>query len=240
MSGLLADVLAAHGSAERFAARTEIAVRISASGLAFTLKGQRGAIRDAVGRVATAGQHVVYEPYGGDGHRGVFDSGDVRIEAPDGSTVAERRDARRAFRRVRQQLRWDALDMLYFSGQALWTYVSLPYVLERPGYEVDELDGRRLRVRFPPDVHTHCREQVLHADESGLIRRHDYTAEPMGPLAIAANLSLAFGDHDGLTLATRRRVNPRTPGGRVLRGPRLVWIEMDPEPVRDPSLPRRG
>lgn len=226
--GLLAETLAAHGGADRFAARPEIAVRISSGGLAFSSKGQRKAVRDAEARVSTSGQRVVYDPYGGAGRRGIFEAGDVRIEDADGSVVSERRDARSAFRGIRHALWWDALDMLYFAGQALWTYLSLPFVLERPGYEVEELEGRRLRVTFPPNVHTHCREQVLHVDERGLIRRHDYTAEPIGSWSKAANLSLEHGSADGLVLGTRRRVYPRGPGDRVLPAPRLVWIELEP------------
>src|SRR5437588_862305 len=78
---------------------------------------------------------------------------------------------------------------------AIWTYVSAPFVFLREGYELRQLDPweeqgerwRRLAVRFPQGVQTHSREQVFYIDPRGLIRRHDYTAEPFGSWARAAH-----------------------------------------------------
>ncbi len=109
--------------------------------------------------------------------------------------MEERRNARSAFRDLRHKLWWDRLDILYFATYAMWTYVSTPFVFAREDYLVSELDPwvengehwRRLAVTFPEHVHTHSREQVFYIDEDGLIRRHDYTAEPIGGWAKAAH-----------------------------------------------------
>jgi hypothetical protein len=94
---------------------------------------------------------------------------------------------------------WDRLDILYFAAYAVWTYVSTPFLFAREDYQVVELDPwvengehwRRLAVTFPEHVHTHSREQVFYIDANdGLIRRHDYTAEPIGGWAKAAHYCL--------------------------------------------------
>lgn len=231
---LLAESIAAHGGHERWESAREVAARVSAGGLAFASKGQGRAVRGAEVRVATEGQRTVFEPYPSAGRRGVFEEGAVRIEADDGRVIAERADARSAFRGIRHAVRWDRLDILYFGGYAMWTYVSVPFVLTRPGYVVEELppwrEGdetwRPLRVTFPAGVHTHSREQVFYLDDRGLIRRHDYTAEPFGSWAKAAHYAMDHRQFGGLVVPTSRRVYPRRRDNRPRPFPRLVWIEV--------------
>ncbi|MFI2352475.1 hypothetical protein ACH492_36915 [Streptomyces sp. NPDC019443] len=172
------------------------------------------------------------DPYAEPGHRGIFHRGDVWIEDAQGTVLARREHARAAFSSVRHQLWWDRLDLLYFAGSALWTYVSLPFVLADEAYDVEELEPwsehdkmwRRLRVCFPGEIHTHCREQILYLDERGLIRRHDYTAELFGNWAKAAHYCHDHRDFGGLVIPTRRVVFPRRPDNRPRPGPVLVHI----------------
>ena len=108
-------------------------------------------------------QHTVFVPYPEAGTRGVFEEGTVRIESDGHEVLAERSDARSAFRGLRHQLWWDKLDMLYFCGYALWNYLTIPFILTEPGFEVRELEPweeagetwRRISVRFPREIHTH-------------------------------------------------------------------------------------
>jgi len=234
-SELVALTVAAHGGARLWESAEEISVEVSSGGLAFSSKGQGRALRGVQARVSTRGQHVTLAPYPGPGERGVLrEDGSVRIESDAGELISVREDAREACGHLRQRLWWDRLDILYFATQALWTYISTPFVFEREGYDVRELEPwsengelfRRLAVTFPAGVHTHSREQVFHIDERGLIRRHDYTAEPISRLATAAHYCMDHETFDGLTIATRRRVYPRKGDGTRRRGPLLVWIEM--------------
>lgn len=220
------------GGMERWESRGEVVVRIWSGGLAFASKRAPRA-RGNTARIATTGQRTAFEDYPEPGATGIFEDGAVRIER-DGTVVRERLDPRSGFRSPRRLLWWDGLDMLYFSGQALWTYVSLPFVLRRPGYETEEVgpwgEGgerwSRLRVRFPAGVHTHSREQVLYLDEDGLIRRHDYTAEPFGRWAKAAHYCFDHSAIDGLVMPTRRRVYPRLPNDRRAPAPMIVRVEL--------------
>ena len=67
---------------------------------------------------------------------------------------------------------------------------------------------------------------VFHVDDSGLIRRNDYTAQVVGSWAAAAHDVDAYEEADGLLIARRRRVRPRARSGHARPGPMLVWIDV--------------
>jgi hypothetical protein len=232
---IVEQAIAAHGGLDLWRNAGEVSVQISSGGLAFASKLQGHAVRDVEARISTRGQHVTLTPYPGPGQRGVLDQdGAVRIETHDGELIEARANARGAFRGLRHKLWWDRLDILYFATQAIWTYVSTPFVFTREDYQLIELDPwiehgeqwRRLAVTFPQDVRTHSRRQVFYIGADGLIRRHDYTAEPIGGWAKAAHYCLDHRSFDGLVIPTRRRVYPRKANNQRRAGPLLVWIEM--------------
>ena len=165
----------------------------------------------------------------------MFEGSDVRIESAEGRVLSRRSEPRSAFRDFRHLLWWDALDLLYFFGYAMWTYICVPFVLTDPAYELRQAgtwrEGgeiwRKLHVRFPSGIHTHCRNQVFYADDGGRIRRHDYTAEPFGAWAKSANYSTGHRDFGGLVVPTRRRIYLRRADGLPRPHPTLVWINVE-------------
>ncbi len=233
---LLDDAIEAAGGRRRWQGTEGVSAHVDSGGLLMRLKGKSDRFRDYGLSVTTGRQGAVIQPYPREGSSGVFDAGSVRIERPDGEVLAERRDAREAFfglSGLRRDLRWDDLDALYFAGYALWNYLNIPFLFERPGFEVSEgepLDGegwRRLDVVFPGDIHTHCRKQALYFDSRGLLRRHDYHPDVVSSFANAAHLCDDHREYDGLVFPTSRRVVPKGPRGRPLRGPTIVSIELD-------------
>jgi hypothetical protein len=241
---LVEQTIAAHGGLALWEGADEVSVQLSSGGLAFASKLQGHAVRDVRAHVSTEGQRVSLSPYPRPGQVGILEpGGTVRIETDGGALVDIRRDARQAFADLRHKLWWDKLDILYFATYAIWTYLSTPFVFAREDYRLRELDPwqegrerwRRLAVRFPDHVHTHSREQVFYIDSTGLIRRHDYVAEPIGALASAAHYCLDHRSFDGLVVPTRRRVYPRRADNRRRSGPLLVWIA-----VPDASYGNRG
>jgi hypothetical protein len=221
---LLAEAIEAHGGAA-YDAATEITARVRCGGWALPLRFQRGAFSDFRGTVSTSEPRTVISPHPGRGRRGVLERNSVRIETDDGEVVAERSDPRPAFRRFRRNIWWDDLDLMYFGGYALWGYLNAPFMLRRPGFELEEAepwreDGetwRALRVRFPNDVPAHSREQLYYFDERGLIRRNDYTAEVFGSLARATHYCWDHERFDGLVVPTRRKAMPRRGNGKAVR-----------------------
>ena len=233
-SGVLGSI-DAHGGLDRWHAVDEMVLMASVRGASLSAKHQGKAIRDLQAHVSPRRQQVVFAPYPRAGKRGVFEGGAVRIESDGGGVLAERSDARSAFRGLRHQLWWDKLDVLYFCGYALWTYLTIPFVLIQPGFEVRDLepweeDGetwQRIGVRFPSEIHTHCREQILYFDQRGLVRRHDYTSEVFGAWAKAAHYSFEHRSFDGVVVPTRRRVFLRRRDNRPLTAVTLITLDIE-------------
>lgn len=224
---LLDEAIAAHGGRERWQATDEIRVHARSGGFALKSKLTHRPFRSYDLTVSTTSRRAMIEPYPRTGSRGVFEDGGVRIESDSGEVLEERPDPRPLFPGGRRLLWWDRLDALYFAGYALWNYFNLPFLLASDGIGLRE-QGRTINATFPQGFPTHSREQAFHLDERGLIVQHDYTAEPFGKWAKAAHVSLEFGELEGLTLATKRRVTPRAGSGRPRPFPVLVSLEFSP------------
>jgi hypothetical protein len=243
---LLEQVVEAHGGAA-FDSASHVVVHVGCGGWAFPMKRQRNALADFTGTVSTSEQHVVLAPYSGPGRRGVLERGAVRIETDAGEVLASREHPRRCFRRLRRQLWWDDLDLLYFASYALWGYVNAPFMFRRPDFEVEEAepwreDGetwRALRVRFPEGLPAHSREQTYYFDDRGLLRRNDYTAEVFGSWAKAAHYCWEHESFDGVVVPTRRAAMPRRRNGKPVTAVRLVTIAIDDVAVRPGAADQR-
>jgi hypothetical protein len=113
---------------------------------------------------------------------------------------------------------WDSVQVAYFSGEALWTYLNAPLFLPRtassPKNTVDGETWRRLQVSFPDEVKSHCREQFFCYGPDGLLRRHDYTVDILGG-ATGLNYASDYRDLEGLLFPVKRRVYAY--GGDYLR-----------------------
>ena len=237
MTGLLDEVLEAHGGLGRWRAARTITARVHSGGLLIRTRVPGNRFADYRVTVEVAEQRAVIHPFPRDGLRAVFDRGDARIETEAGEVIASRIDPRQAFfglSGVRRNLRWDALDSAYFAGYAMWNYLTTPRLLTREGVEVRETDPwrqdgetwRRLAVSFPDRLDTHSREQSFYFDGRGLLRRQDYVAEVVGRWARAAHYCDEHARAGGLVFPTRRRVRPIGPGNRSLRFPTMVWLQL--------------
>jgi hypothetical protein len=153
---------------------------------------------------------------------GVFDRGAVRIESDCGEIITRRDNPRPQFSHLRHQIHWDALDVLYFAGYAMWTYFATPFVFadDRYQFAAAELPPqrdkrgqslRRLAVTYSSHLHAHSAQQIVYYGEDGLQWRNDYTAEVVGGWAKAVHYCTDHREFGGLVLPTRRRVYPRIP-----------------------------
>lgn len=237
MTGLVDEILTAHGGRDRWLAVSALTAHGRFSGLLRSrFPGNR--MTNVTVRVQLAEQHAVFYGFPQEDQQAVFDRGDVRIVSRGGETISARRDARAAFAGLsglRRNVRWDALDAAYFAGYAWWNYLSTPVLLTREGISITEGGiwpeagerWRRLEVSFPPDIHTHSERQTFYVDAAGLIRRQDYVAQPVGAWARAAHYCNEHRPFGGLLFPTRRCVRPRRSRGRSLRYPTLVALDID-------------
>jgi hypothetical protein len=234
---LLDEIIAAHGGLDAWRSVRRFDVHARAGGLLLKTRVPRNRFADTRLEVDTGRQYAVARDYPEPGRRGVFDAGTVRIESDGGEVLDERADARsRFFGRdgLRRNLRWDALDLVYFAGYAWWNYANQPLLLTREDVVVTEGQPiaagvgmwRRIDATFPAGVHTHSPRQSFFYDDELRLRRHDYVAEVVGGFAHAAHMCDEHRRFDGLLIPTRRRVHPLGPRERPLPGPTLVSLDV--------------
>ena len=233
---LLEKVITAHGGRERWRTINSIEATFSSGGLAFSLHMQPLALRGLQITLQPHARRVTLLNFCHPGWRGVWTPTAVQILDENDRVVSARDNPRAGFSRLDKLVRWDKLDILYFAGYALWNYLSFPFILELPGVTLaesravpDKSSGAqfdRLTACFDDEIPTHSRDQAFLVDDTGLLLRHDYTADVIGGWAKAANFCQASEVVDGVRFYTRRRVYPRIGAESVLPFPTLVWIEL--------------
>jgi hypothetical protein len=126
------------------------------------------------------------------------------------------------------------LQLAYFAGYAMWTYLSEPYSLTLPGVHTEELgkwneDGqiwRRLLVRYPANIATHSAEQILYVDTDGLLRRRDYVVD-IAAGSPAAHYMDGHREFDDIVLPVERVVYVRDDNDHPVRDMVIVTIDID-------------
>jgi hypothetical protein len=233
MSRLLAEVIDAHGGIARWNAYTQVEASITSGGGVFALK---GLTQDADPRRMTVSLHeqrASVLPYGAPDQRTVFTSDRIAIEKVDGTVVAERLAPTDSFAGHQMQTAWDELHRAYFNGEALWTYLTTPFLLVGDGVQVQETepweqDGETwhvLRAVFPGSIETHSRVQDFFFDERRMLRRHDYQVNIAGGFP-AAQLTSGHVSVNGIRLPTKRRAYTRGPDRQPILDMLMVTIDL--------------
>ena len=234
MTDLLDLAIDAHGGWDRWQKLSKATVRANLGGGLWALKGQSDAPLDDVRMtVALHAQHVEASPFKAPGTRSVYAPERVAIETDDGRVLASRANPRAAFAGHALATPWDDLQLVYFRGYAMWTYLAAPFVFREAGFRTQELEPwrengeswRRLKVAFAPAVPSHSTEQVFYFDDTGLLRRHDYSVDIVGGTSSAhyASDHKTFG---GIAFPTRRRVYRHGADNRPLPDSLAVTIDI--------------
>jgi hypothetical protein len=232
MNDLLELAMAAHGGSDRWAQVKKITAQVAIGGGLWQLKGWPGVFSDASVSIDAHRQHVEYVPFVKQGQRSVYEPGRTAIVTNEGALVEERLLPREAFKGHTITTPWDAHHLIYFSGYAIWTYITTPFLFTLPGFLVEEghpwqehgETWRRLKVTFPGGIHSHSREQTFYFDRSGVLRRHDYSVDIVGGSA-SANYASDPKTFDGLVIPTKRRVYAIGPDNRPLLDRTAVSID---------------
>ena len=127
---------------------------------------------------------------------------------------------------------WDPLHRAYFNGEAVWTYLTTPFLLSMEGVRVEETEAWRegaetwrvLRAYFPGWMETHCMVQDFFFGENMMPRRHDYSVNIAGGFP-AAQLTSGYIEADGIRLPSMRRAYTRGPDRRPITDMLLVSID---------------
>lgn len=233
MSELLAEVLAAHGGLKHWNDFNALTVSIVSGG---ELWGIKGLMQDQDPREMSVSLHQAVasvQPFGQPGWRTAFTPGRIAIETTTGAIVKERVDPRASFEGHVLETPWDPLHRAYFNGYALWTYLTTPFLLAMPGFEVTEVNPwhegderwRVLRARFPSTIASHNPVQDFYFGEDFLLRRHDYVVDVAGGLG-GAQYVHDHVDVEGLRFPTKRRAYMRTVDLRPRRDRLMVSIDL--------------
>jgi hypothetical protein len=237
---LLDDVLAAYGGADRWKQIDTITIHQLVGGVLWPLKEVGGILDDSIVEIAVQHERTRHWPLPEPGLHSEFTPDLVLIKRDDtDETVDTLADPRASFAGHTLETPWSTQQLAYFSGYAMWTYLSEPYSLTFPGVVTEELGDwrengqtwRRLGVRYPDGIATHSADQMLYVDSDGLVRRRDYQVD-IGGGSAAAHYSDDHREFDGIVLPVTRRVYPRDDNRRPVSEPLLVSIDIDDVTVR--------
>jgi hypothetical protein len=157
----------------------------------------------------------------------------VAIETNDGDVVEERFNPRESFMGHVFDTPWDNLQLAYFAGYAMWTYLNTPFLFALPGVKTKEIQPwqengearRRLKVTFPASIATHSAEQTFYFDQQGLLKRHDYDVDILGG-ASAAHYVSDLKEFSGIKVPTKHTIFGRQPDGSAAPTPLVVSIDI--------------
>src|SRR5260370_27378872 len=224
----------AHGGLERWKRFTTLSVHGLNGGLLWGAKGKAGVLDDVTVTVDLHDEKVSHWPFGSADRRSRFEPQRVALENANGQVLEELLQPRSSFQGHTLETPWSDLQLAYFVGCAMWTYLNTPFLLVRPGVESEEIEPwqeagetwRRLRVHFPADIATHSTEQTLYFDQQGLLKRHDYDVEISGGTPAAHYVS-DLKQFSGIVFPTKRRIFPRQPDGRSPAQPFVLPIHLN-------------
>src|ERR1700678_1630790 len=211
MNDLLQLAVNAHGGLKRWNEITTITVAASLTGAIWFVKSQGDYLKDVVMTVDTMKERLITD-FPGQNKRFLFEPQHLVMERRDGTILQERENPEEIFVGQLRETPWDDLQVAYFQGEALWTYLNTPFLYTKPGFVTEEIapiqvDGeqwRRLKVTFPDNIKSHTQVQISCFGPDGLLRRHDYTVDILGG-ATGLKYALVYRDVEGIIFSTERR-----------------------------------
>jgi hypothetical protein len=233
INDLVDFAIEAHGGWDRWEQVSELRAHVNVGGGMWAVKGWPGAYADVHATVSTRRPHTDYTPFLQAGQHGVWEPERTAIVTDKGEIVEERRSPRSFFEGHTIQTPWDQQNLIYFAGYAMWTYLATPFLFRLPGFQAEEVEPwddngetwRRLKVTFPATLPSHSTEQTFYFDDTGLLRRHDYSVDIVGGTA-SANYASDHRNFSGLVIPTKRRVYSTRPDNTPLLDRVAVSIDI--------------
>ena len=143
MSELATLAMDAHGGLDRWRELKTVSARLFQDGVLWKLKGQDGVLRDVHVTVDLHEEWASHRPFGHPDRHTSFRPERVAIETSNGDVVEERLNPRESFKGHVLDTPWDSLQLAYFAGYAMWTYLNTPFLFALPGVETEEIERRR-------------------------------------------------------------------------------------------------
>ena len=232
MDDLLALAVEAHGGLDRWDEFKTLKAELSVDGAIWHVKQQPGLLADKIFEIETHTERLTITPFTAPDRRSVFVPGRLVLETLDGTVVESRDDPKAAYAGQKLETPWDKFHVAYFASEALWTYLTSPFLYTYPGFETEEIEPwhenneewRRLKITFPTYIASHSRTQFTHFGPDGLMRRHDYTVDILGG-ASGANYVSDYSEFQGIKMPTRRRIYAYDDNMQKVPEPLLVSLD---------------
>ena len=232
MNDLLAFAVDAHGGLDRWNSFKTLSAELSVDGAIWHVKQQAGLLFDKIFDIDIHRERLTITPFTAPGLRCVFVPGRLVLETLQGEVVEDRDDPEAGFAGQTLETPWDKFHVAYFASEALWTYLTSPFLYTYPGFESEEIEPwqengetwRRLKITFPDHIASHTRTQITHFGPDGLMRRHDYTVDILGG-ATGANYPSDYRDFQGIRMPTRRRIYAYDQSRQKVPEPLLVSLD---------------
>ena len=232
MSELLDMAIKAHGGLERWNKVNSIRVNASITGAIWFVKGQPDVLKEVVITAEAKRERVTME-LPGKNKRMIFEPDRVDIQTAQGGLIGSWDDPEKSFEGQTLHTPWNDVHVAYFTGEAMWTYLNIPFLYTRPGFETEEIPSiqsegetwRRLRATFPENIRSHTRTQISCFGPDGLPRRHDYTVDILGG-SQGLNYASDYRSVDGIVFPATRRVVAYEDDYQPVKEPVLVAIDM--------------
>ena len=232
MNDLLSLVLTAHGGLDRWNELNHLAAHASITGATWSLKGRPDVLRDVDIQADTHQERLIVK-FPGKNRRSIFEPNLIVIETEDAKPLDVRNNPKSSFAGHTAETAWDDIHVAYFSGEALWTYFTFPFLLTSRGVVTEEVtpwqengeQWRRLQVQYPENIVTHNRLATAYFGDDGLLRRYDYTVDVLGG-NMAANYASDYKNVDGVAVPMKRRVYRRDANQHAVPQPVLIAIDI--------------
>jgi hypothetical protein len=233
MNTLVERTIEAHGGLKRWNELESVTAHLDEDGALWSLKGHPEMLGETNVTVGTRSEWASHHPFLAARARTRFEPHRIALESENGELLEELKQPRASFASHRLETPWSKLQLAYFAGYAMWTYLNLPFLLARPGvvseegtpWEENGEIWRRLQMRFPRDIVTHCANQTLYIDGEGLLKRHDYDVDISGGTP-AAHYTGEYREAGGIMFPTKHDIFPRQPDNTPNRDLLVVSIRL--------------
>jgi len=234
-SSLLTDAIEAHGGLARWNQLQSADFHCLVNGDVWSVKGVSGILTNFHYQIDLHKQRGRFPNFMRPDQRATFQADRVAIETNAGRVVDELLSPGVSLEGQTLQSGWTRLQLIYFVGYAIWSYMTVPFCFAMPGFETEEIEPsmvedetwRRLKVTFPDYLARHAKEQTYYFGGDGILRRHDYVSEPVSKDSVATHYITDNKEFSGITIGTRQRIYVLNPNGEHSPEPLLVSLDIE-------------
>jgi hypothetical protein len=234
MHALLAKALEAHGGLDNWRRYGELTANAVNDGALWGIKQQAGYAQKTVGLAFDLRRQVTrHSDFVTPGIATEITPERVRIFSSDGALQDERERPRSSFAGHTLETPWDRIQLAYFSGYAMWSYLTTPFLLADPGFILADApswfengeEWQGLNVSFPEQLAYHSKDQTFYFDRRGILRRHDYDVD-IAKGARGAHYMLDYATVQGFEFPRHHVIRIPGPDNKPMPEPVVVDVKL--------------